>query len=220
MQANHLNYHNDAQTPCSSMSSWYPDSGATHHVTPDLSALSIANDYNGTDGLFVGNGKSLPITHYGNSSLSTIKSPLVLRDVLRVPSITKPLLFVQKLCRDNNCFVKFHPSSYFVKDRTTKETLLSGKCELGLYRLQGVIHSSLSQASAYVTNLERWHARLGHPNYSTVRTLIKQFHLPCSSCRVSLDKCEACCLGKLHRVSLPLTNNRCSQPLELINLDL
>lgn len=111
MQANHFNYHNGAQTPCSSISSWYLDSGANHHVTPDLSALSIANEYSGTDGLLVGNCKSLPITHYGNSSLSTTKSPLVLRDVLRVSSITKPLLSIQILCRDNNCSVEFHPSS-------------------------------------------------------------------------------------------------------------
>lgn len=189
MQANDLNFQNDVSTTCPSMTSWFPNSGATHHVTPDLSALSIANEYNGTDGLLVGNDKSLSITHFGNSVLSTNKSPLVLRDVLHVPSITKPLLSVQKLCRDNNYFVEFHPSSCFVKDQTTKETLLSGKSELGLYRLQGVLPPSFSHASAYLTNLERWHARLGHLNYSTIRSLVKQFHLPCSSYRVSSNKC-------------------------------
>lgn len=77
MQAIHFNYHNGAQTPCSSISSWYLDSGANHHVTPDLSALSITNEYNGTNDLLVGNGKSLPITRFENSSLSLTKSSLV-----------------------------------------------------------------------------------------------------------------------------------------------
>ncbi|RWR90949.1 Regulator of rDNA transcription protein 15 [Cinnamomum micranthum f. kanehirae] len=38
---------------------WFTDTGATNHVTSDLSNLSIHSDYVGTDGLAVGNGKTI-----------------------------------------------------------------------------------------------------------------------------------------------------------------
>lgn len=38
--------------------SWYVDSGATDHVSPDMQRLNIAEDYRGTDKLQVGNGSN------------------------------------------------------------------------------------------------------------------------------------------------------------------
>jgi hypothetical protein len=51
---------------------WYPDSGATHHVTSDLANLNIhAEEYQGSEQIRVGNGTSLPIHHIGTTQLST-----------------------------------------------------------------------------------------------------------------------------------------------------
>lgn len=189
---------NSSATP-----SWYPDTGATHHVTPDLASLSISNEYTGNDGLLVGDGKSLPISHVGKSSLHTPYKTLQLKNILHVPSISKPLLSVQKLCRDNNCYFEFHPSSCVVKDQVTNETLLTGLTERGLYRLNGHLPSQIqNSAAAYLASLEKWHARLGHPNFNIVRQIVNQFQLPCSSKSLSSEKCEACCLGKLHRFTI------------------
>ncbi|GFZ05551.1 hypothetical protein Acr_17g0011230 [Actinidia rufa] len=41
------------------------DSGASSHITHDLSNLSIQQPYTGTDGVLVGNGSELPIAHSG-----------------------------------------------------------------------------------------------------------------------------------------------------------
>lgn len=38
---------------------WYPDTGATNHITPDLANLSLHSDHNGNDKVKVGNGKGL-----------------------------------------------------------------------------------------------------------------------------------------------------------------
>ena len=64
-----------------------------------------------------------------------------------------------------------------------------------------------------------WHARLGHPSFQTIRHLVHQFQLPCSSSKLSSNKCPSCCLGKLHRLSLPLTHHHSSRPLELVHSD-
>jgi hypothetical protein len=47
---------------------WYPDSGATHHLTHDLANLNVrADEYSGSEQIRVGNGTSLPIKHVGTN---------------------------------------------------------------------------------------------------------------------------------------------------------
>ena len=61
------------------------------------------------------------ISHVGQASLlSRTTKTLHLLDVLRVPSVTRSLLSVPKLTRDNNVFVEFHPFHFF-KDRDTRD---------------------------------------------------------------------------------------------------
>ena len=51
---------------------WYSDSGATHHLTNDLANLNVrAEEYTGSETIRVGNGKSLPVTHWDNPILYT-----------------------------------------------------------------------------------------------------------------------------------------------------
>ncbi|KAH0657481.1 hypothetical protein KY289_026229 [Solanum tuberosum] len=115
---------------------WYPDSGASHHITPDLENLHHVEDYNGMDQVQVGNGQGLPIHHTGNSTLSLPSKSLALTNILHVPSITKRLLSVQRFARDNGVFFEFHPSHFIVKDRASKKPLLLGQSNDGLYSLK------------------------------------------------------------------------------------
>ena len=52
--------------------SWFVDSGATNHITSNLNNLSLHTPYHGADKVTIGNGKQLPMTHIGTSSLSTL----------------------------------------------------------------------------------------------------------------------------------------------------
>lgn len=198
---------------------WYPDTGATHHVTPDLASLSLSTPYRGTNKLVVGNGTGLNIAHVGSGILPNTSRPLHLNNILHVPHIQKPLLSVQKLCKDNNCSVEFNAHNCFVKDPVTKKIILRGTSDGGLYKLFDTPVFTSSPVSAYLSTLEDWHARLGHPNYQTLRNLVNKFQLSCKKGQPKTDQCHACCLGKLHRLSLPLTHSRSRFPLELIHSD-
>ena len=112
-----------------STDSWFLDSGTIHHLSH-----TTANIHNGTDSMMVGNGKSLPITQVGHSFLHTSAKPFVLHNVLHVPQLTSNLISVSKFCTDNNTILEFHISSFFVKDKDTKVTLLQGQLEHGLYK--------------------------------------------------------------------------------------
>ena len=100
--------------------SWYPDSGATHHITNDMANLNISTPYNGFDTLAVGNGAGLPITHVRATNLHTESGILPLQNVLLVPSISKNLLSVSRFCCDNRASMKFLPTSFIAKDQVTK----------------------------------------------------------------------------------------------------
>ncbi|PKU68153.1 5'-3' exoribonuclease 2 [Dendrobium catenatum] len=55
--------------PSSNTSAWILDSGATSHLTPDLSNLTNTSSYHGLDSVSVANGSTIPIQHTGNGLL-------------------------------------------------------------------------------------------------------------------------------------------------------
>lgn len=94
---------------------WYPDTGATNHVTSDMGNLTIhADEYTGPDQLRVGNGQGLPIEHLETASLSYPHANFVLNNMLHVPLITKNLLYVSQFTRDNKVCFEFHHSHFYV----------------------------------------------------------------------------------------------------------
>ena len=101
-----------------SASTWFPDTGANQHVTPDLTTLTDSAPYFDNNHLHVGDGKGLSISHIGHTILSSLKHTFTLSNVLNVPHITKPLLSAQKFYRDNNVYFESHASVFYVKDLT------------------------------------------------------------------------------------------------------
>jgi hypothetical protein len=83
---------------------WYSDTGATDHITSDLDHLAVWEQFNGGDKVHVGDGTGLRILHNGHASLRTASRSLALRNILHVPAISKNLLYVHKLARDNDAF--------------------------------------------------------------------------------------------------------------------
>ena len=78
-------------------SEWFPDIGASDHITSNLGNLHSLTPYHGSDGVMVGNGHTLPLIDIGETTLGTGSSPIHLKDVLLVPNIKKDLLFISKL---------------------------------------------------------------------------------------------------------------------------
>lgn len=214
-QAN-LSYHHSPSTVVDP--NWYFDTRATDHIAPDLQKMNLAEDYHGNDKLQVGNGKNLVISHLGISSLHNLKLP----SVLIVPKITKHLLSVSKLTKENNVYLQFWPTNCYVKSLQGK-ILLRGDVKHGLYRVPPC-HKSPHQSSSTLaltgvrTSLQGWHKRLAHPHESLLRKLLQSFQLPISSHNLPIV-CDACQLGKSHR--LPLTNSQVAsfKPFDLVYSD-
>ena len=124
---------------------WFSDKGTNQHVTPNIATLTDYASYLGNDHLHVGDDKGLAISYIGHSTLHSPKCIFKLSNVLHVPHITKPLLFIDKFYHDNNVYFEFHVSVFYIKDIITKKVLLSGQSNDGLYVLSESSATSIPQ---------------------------------------------------------------------------
>ena len=136
----------------SSYANWYLDSGATHHLTNDMNNMQIFESFVGTSKLIIGNGTGLNIIHIGKvvprMHNCTDSIVLKLNNILLVPQITKNLISISQLTKDNNVIVEFTDKLCFVKDKMKNLIILQGKAEKGLYRLLLVSPQSSFQGHA------------------------------------------------------------------------
>jgi hypothetical protein len=214
-------YSSDTSSPMHAYLStaWYPDSGATNHLTSDLANLNIsAADYSGPDHIQIGNGKGLPIHHIGKCRLFS-SLHFDLPNILHVHMITKNLLSVHQFTKDTNTFFEFHPHYFFLKDRRSGKVLLCGPNNHGLYQFPPTSNKLCSSAIVGErVSLPQWHLRLCHLAFKLVRQVISSFNLPVSSTKHSA-LCPACLGSKSKQLSFSLFQSQAKCPLELIYMD-
>jgi hypothetical protein len=199
---------------------WYSNTGATNHIINDLERLAMHEQYHGGNTVQVGNGVGLQILHTGSGLIKTDTRPLALNNILHVPKISKHLLSVHKLSRDNNVFFKFHPWYFLVKDRQTRHLLLEGKCEAGLYPLKPSDVKSLHQAFvSYLVRSDQWHARFGHSSSPVVQSILRLNNLPCLKESSVPTVCNDYQMAKSHQLPYTHSIHHSTMPLELIHSD-
>lgn len=197
---------------------WFPDTGATAHITASPQNLQHSQSYLGSNTVMVGDGNYLPITHIGSTQLPSTSGTLPLTDVLVCPNIAKSLLSVSKLTSDYPCSFEFDCDGVIVKDKATKKVLTLGRNNAGLYALEDpkvcVYYSSRQQSASG----EVWDRRLGHPNHQVLQHLSANKAISISK---SMKKiCEACNLGKSSRLPFSPSSFVAKRVLERIHCDL
>jgi len=152
-----------------SNSIWVIDSGASDHITPDLSLLHNVRKVQAMCYITMPNGKQAQVKHVGSVCLT---AGLILQDVLHISDFQFNLLSISKLTKQFSANVIFTPHACFLQGPTMK-TVSLGNQDIGLYFLQH--NSQLSQATltshldtsrassiACFSDSELWHFRLGH----------------------------------------------------------
>ena len=97
---------------------WYPDIGATYHITNDPAIFNKKQMYNGSENVQLGNGSGMFIHSVGYTSLCNSSSNhlFTLNNLLHVPCINKNLLSISQFARDNGVFFEFFPNHCRVKN--------------------------------------------------------------------------------------------------------
>lgn len=141
----------------------------------------MTNDNNipflGTDGVRIENGVCVPLSHLGNSILHIVSKPLLLSNVLHTPQANDNLVFIHKLCCDNDVFIEFYSYLFFVKDKYTKKVLLHSPLDYGLYKILAntAAHKTVStvldfSSASLITSI--WYEHLGHTSHPIVHIIL------------------------------------------------
>ena len=116
---------------------WFLDIGATDHIIGNPGNLHSLTPYTGSEGVMVGNGDVLQITHIGQANIKFGHDSLQLNDVLLVPDIKKDLISVSKLTFDLPLKFEFYGDGSVIKDRSKNRIIARGTKKDGLYALAG-----------------------------------------------------------------------------------
>lgn len=102
-----------------------------------LSTSEFSSNSSGPNNVVIGNGHILEVQIVGHSHFfSNLVSNYMLNliGMLHMPSITRNLIYVTKLARDNNVYFEFHSNKCFIKSQASNVVLLGVFLdERGLY---------------------------------------------------------------------------------------
>ncbi|KAF7142376.1 hypothetical protein RHSIM_Rhsim05G0026100 [Rhododendron simsii] len=199
---------------------WFPDTGATQHMTSDYGKLQNCTPYFGSDKIMVGNGDTLHITHVGNASLNMGNKEIKLNNVLVVPEIKKNLLSVSQMTTQLPYDFEFSANDFVIKHRETKRVIAKGSRSGGLYSLKPKNAEVFFSTRFRVVNDDVWHQRLGHPNMRVVNHLKKNKLISSSNNKPIDFICSSCQLGKACRLPFLSIEDHCENPIEKIHCDL
>ena len=209
-----------------SESDWVVDSGASHHVTTDLANLSLHQPYTDSDNVVIGDGTCLPIKNTGSMRLSTNHNPVLLTNVLHVPSMSLNLVSVSALCATNAVNVIFLDDCFQVQDRQTGVIMVTGQRKDGVYlwpksttptsNNQVAAFSSFKKSSSLIS---LWHSRLGHPSAKIFSQQLSSLGISFSHSVLNNFSCNSCFINKMHKLPFFESTVTSNSPLELIYSD-
>ncbi|KAL6576051.1 hypothetical protein OROHE_000522 [Orobanche hederae] len=189
---------------------WIIDTGASNHVTGNLSLLFDVKNIVCIVGL--PDGKKVRAIKEGSVQLS---NTITLNHVLYVPRLNCSLLSVSQLCDDLQSRVIFDSQKCAIQDQM-RELIGMGSKRDGLYYFKEESLINTVKVDKEISDLVMWHNRMGHPSEKVVKLLA-----PVRNCRGSLNKaCEVCFRAKHPRDSFPLSDSKSSRIFELVHVDL
>ncbi|KAM2944179.1 hypothetical protein COP2_027257 [Malus domestica] len=193
---------------------WVVDSGATDHMTNQMSKLHKFEKLHNHSHVSVANGEGARIVGKGKIHLI---SDQIESTALYVPSFPFQLLSVGRITNSLNCLAIFSPKNVIFQDCITKRMIGEGFFIDGLYYISKSSSCGFHAKSKSIHNsiqaISLWHQRLGHPSQPILSTLFPDLGKESTHC-------ETCHLSKATRLPLGSSMSRVFQPFELVHSDI
>lgn len=201
---------------------WYLDSGASDHMSSRKEWFHQYTMFAEPKSIRIGDGSYISAIGVGNIEIRSFNGEIwiasEIKAVLHVPDL-KCNLFSTGTILDKGFKM--------VSDSETCKFMKNGKIfavatrKAKLFEMLFEVDESMLAIIGVSSKLEKittWHERLGHQNIAHVRNVLKRYEVP------FIDEenffCEACVMGKQHRLSHSLSSSRETKPGGLIHMDL
>lgn len=227
---------------CGDKNAWYLDSGATEHMSPNI---SIFRNYRriAEHPVRIGNGQIIYAAGKGDVDISVYNgerwTDKYLENVLHVPDLFANLFSQGKVLDKGYKLNSDKEHCEFVRDgvrisvgvrerglfkmlmkaKENKCTSVRAQCMVG--ESTEPTESALASAtvkSNKVESLRLWHERLAHQNVNQVRLFLRRSNIDFVDEKDFI--CEACIYGKAHRLSFDKREERAKECGEVVCADL
>ena len=223
-----------SSTHNSSTTDWTVDSGATRHMTPNISLFSSLRPLPQAVTVTFGNGSTGEATHAGSVLLETQVSgrpvSLTLTDVLHVPAATANLFSVRRAVE---CGAAVQFASGMCTVSVAGRDVAAADCRDGLYCMRAIPAApapAQGEAALLASGEEApelWHRRFGHLGYGNLARMqqhgmVTGIKVPAAAFVAAKPAvCEPCAKGKQPRMPFPATSSvsKSEQPLDLLHMD-
>ena len=205
-------------------SSWILDSGASQHITGDISSLKNLRRVQQPTPITFGDGHQASAAAVGDVELINVQGGyvdvIILKDVLYVPGAAANLLSINQAVKKGAAF------SFTARACTISigpVTLAEAPENGGIYELR--IGSSPQMAQLAAASPQLWHRRFGHLGYDNLAKMKKHEMVEgigvsaADFQRAAATKCEVCIKAKQQRSTHPVAQSRTQQPLQLLHMD-
>ena len=200
---------------------WYLDNGASNHMTGNRSYFTELNE-NIKGKVKFGDDSCVEICGRGSILFQNkADEQKLVTDIYYIPNLKSSILSLGQ-ATEAGCEVKMRQDYLTLHDSNGRLLVKVKRSPNRLYKTSLTIGQPTCLQSRIDDDTWRWHARLGHISFKTVKTISEQGMvrgLP--SIRKEGRLCESCLVGKQTRQPFPKASMfRASRPLELIHADL
>ncbi|KAE9592424.1 putative RNA-directed DNA polymerase [Lupinus albus] len=199
---------------------WLLDTGATYHITYDLSLFSTRKNIPPIL-ITLPNGQKINTSISGTVRLT---NNIELKDVLFVPHFQVNLVSVHKLVKTLQCHLIFSQNQCVILQNISKKMIGSANLQQRLYALNlGVEKHSLFSSSVFqsLTNkhveTSLWHMRFGHVSKPILQLLSKQFSF---SWNKNILPCDVRHISKQKKLPFSLSATHTTKSFDLLHVDI
>jgi len=217
---NERNMNPEIHEACSDKS-WYLDNGASNHMTGNRDWFCKLDE------LVTGKVKFCDDSRIDIRGKGSIKftgkngESKILANVYYIPDLKSNIISLGQ-ATEAGCDVRLREDYLTLHDRDGNLLVKATRSRNRLYKVDLKVESTKCLQLVALSNSTKWHARLGHINLETIKSMVtKELVVGIPSVPKEKEICASCLLGKQARQAFPkATRYRASQILELIHVDL
>ena len=200
---------------------WYLDNGASNHMTGDKRYFSSI-DKAITGKVRFGDDSRIDIRGKGTISFIDMNGESrKMTDVYYIPALRSNIISLGQ-ATEAGCDVHMSGEQLTMHDQQGKILVTARRSRNRLYKVRMGITDDLKAHLTMASESSKWHARLGHVNHETMRSMAQQkLVIGMPSMNVESKVCQSCLMGKQTRRVFPqATHYRATEKLQLIHGDL